>query len=122
MCKKNEIALPWNQEGPTGPPGQSATLPTGTLTGTQMFVGSLDPNDEPGQTERSFACPGGRVAVAGLGWITLDFPLRQAPILVQIADSNQFRGTFEVDWSFYLDQLTASSRVSWNVTCANIST
>lgn len=122
-CKKNETTLPWNQEGPTGPPGTPATLPAGTLTGAQMVVGSIAPSDFPGNSEFSVTCPGGKVAVAGVAWIQLEppLPVREAPILLQLADGQQFRSTVEVDWSLYFDQVTPESRISWNVTCAFVS-
>lgn len=117
-CKRSESPIDWNRTGPPGPP---ATLPSGTITGAQMFVGSLDPNDYyPAANEASFSCPDGKVAIAGTGWYQSD-SVPQTPIEVQIADSGSFRTVFEVDWTTYYNSLEPSSRVSWNVTCGNVS-
>ena len=87
-----------------------------------MSVGSLDPNTlYPGANQETFNCPTSLVAVAGSGWIDVNGDGTHTPIQVQIADSNSFKPSFEVDWSSYYNRLTPGSRASWTVTCAIVS-
>ena len=129
VCPSGTAELNWNQTGPqgatgaTGPQGSAAILPTGTFTGARMLVGSLVPQSLAPATNATFDCSiaGSELkAIAAQGWFSesgVNFP-----ILVQLADSNAFKSSVTMDWSPYVGQLTPDSRVSWNVTCANVST
>jgi hypothetical protein len=101
-CPSGYTALDW-LSGPAG----------GTIYDAEMGTGSLTVSTTPSGTNAT--CPDGKVAVAGTAWAGVSGI--NIPLAVQVASSASFRTFANIQWS---SDVPVGSSVSWNITCARV--
>lgn len=102
-CASGEAAIQWNQD-----------TPSGTLYGVQALDGFFTPG-----VEDRISCPLGYKIIQANAYVTnLSAHAGDAPVIVNVTQSNSLQRTTILDWSLWASELTADSRINWGMICA----